>query len=51
MVILFGTVVEIVMVVYTLVVYYPLGRRFSVYLRWVVERRNIEHLISDLLKL
>ena len=47
----FGTVVEIIMVVDTLGGYYPLGRQYSVYLGWVVERRNVEHLISDLLKL
>ena len=47
----FGTVVEILMVVDTLGGYYPLGRQYSGYLGWVVERRNVEHLISDLLKL
>ena len=47
MVVLFGTVVEIVMVGG----YYPLGRQYNGYLGWVVERRNVEHLISNFLKL
>ena len=53
MVVLFGTVVEIVTVVDTLGRVLPtaLGRQYSGYLGWVVEGRNVEHLISDLLKL